>query len=73
MARYAIVHPASGIVVNVVEWDGNTATWQPPEGYQAVEDSEAKAGVGMTYKNGAFVPLPGGRPGEEAPAEGGTS
>jgi hypothetical protein len=63
MARYAMVQDASGIVVNVIEWDGDTATWQPPAGYTMVEDTESKAGPGYSYAGGQFVPPPGGNPG----------
>jgi hypothetical protein len=63
MARYAMVHHVTGFVANVIEWDGDTATWQPPDGYDMVEDREGKAGPGFTYKNGQFTPPPGGQPG----------
>lgn len=66
MARYAQVHDDSGFVVNVIEWDGNTATWQPPPGYTMVEDSEGKAGPGFTYDGTTFTPPPGGQPGTAA-------
>jgi hypothetical protein len=72
MARYAMVHDASGIVVNVIEWDGDTATWQPPAGYTMVEDKDNKAGPGGSYKDGGFAPVPAGVP-AEPPPEGGTS
>ena len=44
MARYAMVHDDSTIVVNVIEWDGNEETWAPPDGYTMVEDTEMQAG-----------------------------
>jgi hypothetical protein len=66
MARYAMVHSASGFVANVIEWDGNEENWMPPEGYEMVEDTEGKAGPGFTYVDGAFTPPPGGQPGTGA-------
>ena len=63
MARYAMVDDNSGIVVNVIEWDGNEANWRAPTGYTMVEDTEAKAGPGFSYADGAFTPPPGGEPG----------
>lgn len=61
MARYAMVHDESGIVVNVIEWDGNEETWGPPDGYTMVEDTEIAAGPGSTYEDGKFVPPPSGQ------------
>lgn len=66
MARYAMVDDGSQIVVNVIEWDGNEQTWKPPQGYTMVEDTEMKAGPGCSYKDGEFVPPPGGEPGTGA-------
>lgn len=47
-------------VANVIEWDGDTATWMPPPGYTMVGDPENKAGPGFTYEDGEFNPPPGG-------------
>jgi hypothetical protein len=63
MARYAMIDEASGIVVNVIEWDGDEATWKAPTGYVMVEDPDYKSGPGFTYENGTFTPPPGGQPG----------
>jgi hypothetical protein len=60
MARYAMVHSQFHYVANVIEWDGDEATWQPPAGYTMVEDPDSKAGPGYTYENGEFIPPPGG-------------
>jgi hypothetical protein len=34
--RYALVNKETKRVENIVEWDGNTATWQPPETHEAI-------------------------------------
>lgn len=54
MATYAIVQ--GGEVINVVAWDGNETTWQPPEGTTAVEVTAATgpAYFGGAYSNGVF-------------------
>jgi hypothetical protein len=69
MARYAMVDMGSGIVVNVIEWDGDTANWRPPDGYEMVEDVNNEASPGFTYQDGAFTPPPGGQPGAAAATE----
>jgi hypothetical protein len=58
MARYAMVQDASGVVVNVIEWDGNTETWQPPAGHTMVLDEPPSAGPGATYDGEKFIPPP---------------
>lgn len=60
---YAIISQSQ--VVNIVEWDG-TASWQPPEGCQAVPLTEG--GIGWSYINGQFVPPPEPEPEPEEPA-----
>jgi hypothetical protein len=60
MARYAMVQDASNIVVNVIEWDGNEATWMPPAGHTMVLDEPPSAGPGFTYDGTTFTPPPGG-------------
>ena len=35
MARYALIDD-NNIAVNVIEWDGDTSVWAPPEGQTAV-------------------------------------
>jgi len=67
MPRYAVIDEASGMVVNVIEWDGDEATWQPPAGHIMVEDTEGAAGPGFTYADGTFAPPPNDQP---APADG---
>jgi hypothetical protein len=61
-----MVQDASGIVVNVIEWDGNEATWKAPSGYTMVEDANGEAGPGFTYADSKFMPPPGGEPGTDA-------
>lgn len=36
MAAYFLVNKETNIVENIVEWDGNTDNWQPPETYLAL-------------------------------------
>lgn len=55
---YAIVATVAGTyygtvatvaeVVNVVMWDGNTATWQPPAGTEARADPDGTLQIGQT-------------------------
>lgn len=56
MARYAQVMDPPGFIVNVVEWDGDEATWTPPTGYTMVEDVNGEASPGGIYKGGIFYP-----------------
>jgi hypothetical protein len=52
--NYAIVE--SGVVVNVVIWDGQT-TWQPPSGANVVQIPDgAYVGIGSTYDGTNFGP-----------------
>jgi hypothetical protein len=37
---YAIINSAGGWLENIVLWDGNLETWQPPEGTYALAASE---------------------------------
>lgn len=52
--NYAIIS-STGLVVNIIEWDGATF-WQPPADHIAVVTTEA--GIGWTYVNGTFTPPP---------------
>ena len=52
---YAIVN-STGLVINVIEWDGKPP-WHPPEGCTAVKLTGG-AGIGWTYANGEFTPPP---------------
>lgn len=60
MARYAMIENTSGIVVNVIEWDGDEATWIPPTGHTMVEDTAVVAGSGQSYDGAAFREVPTG-------------
>jgi len=66
MARYAMVQDKSGVVVNVIEWNGDEATWRAPDGYTMVEDTKGEAGPGCSYDGTTFTPPPGGEPGTAA-------
>jgi hypothetical protein len=50
--NYAIIN-AEGLVINVVEWDGNVG-WQPPD--DCIIEPMAEGGIGWTYVDGALVP-----------------
>ena len=58
---YAIID-SEGLVINTVEWDGNTE-WQPPAGCSAVHLENG--GIGWSYVDGKFVLSVA--PAEEAP------
>ena len=54
MANYAIVE--KGKVINVSVWDGNTESWSPPEGQEAVLIPEGMPVTnGTKCKNGVFT------------------
>lgn len=52
---YVIVR--DGIIENVVEWDGDTAKWQPPEGTEAFP-APARVSPGWAWVDGAPVEPP---------------
>jgi hypothetical protein len=58
MARYAMVHEATGYVVNVIEWDGDETVMRPPAEHIMVEDNPPSAGPGFTYDGSKFNPPP---------------
>lgn len=51
---YAVVNLATGIVENVIVWNGGDE-WTPPEGCIAVPN-EIGAGIGWAYSEGVFTP-----------------
>lgn len=56
--RYAIVDE-DGLVINVVEWDGNDDEWNPPEDHIAVSCTGiAGVGPGATFNGTTFTPAP---------------
>ncbi len=52
MAAYAVIDE-NGIVVNAIEWDGESE-WTPPDGTIAVKFGDSGAGVGWKYVDGVF-------------------
>lgn len=63
--RYAILR--DGIVENITEWDGDTATWTPPDGTTAEKFPEGAISIGWLWNDGSPVdPLPAPEP-EPAP------
>lgn len=53
--RYAIID-VNNTVNNLIEWDGDVTTWQPPEDCQAVAVADdAFVTIGATYEGGQFV------------------
>jgi hypothetical protein len=55
--RWAMIQ--DGVVVNVCLWDGDTNTWQPPEGYLMEPVPEGSgAGIGWGWDGTNFVAPP---------------
>lgn len=52
--NYAVVRADTGIVENVVVWDG-VSEWLPPDGCFAVVNGDG-AGIGWSYVDGVFIP-----------------
>jgi hypothetical protein len=53
MNNYAIVE--NGLVVNVIVWEGNESTWQPPAGTQAILVPEnVSVSIGYTCNGTTF-------------------
>lgn len=40
MANYALINETGGWLENIIVWDGNLETWQPPEGTIAKQIEE---------------------------------
>lgn len=57
MLLYAVINTETGIVENVVVWDGSVESgWSPPEGCIAIQSDVA--GIGWTYVDGVFIAPP---------------
>lgn len=55
--NYAIV--ANGVVVNIIVWDGDTSTWQPPQGSTAVAIPDGTfVNIGYLYDGTSFSAPP---------------
>lgn len=52
MARYLVLD-ADGLVVNAVEWDGDTKKWQPLAGHSTMLN--AAGDIGQTWNGDSFV------------------
>ena len=55
MSTYALVDDNTNIVENIIMWDGNTETWQPPVGFYTVLLENTEAGIGWSYVDGVFI------------------
>lgn len=59
MDTYAIVE--NGAVTNVILWNGNTDSWQPPNGAEAVKlSAPGQAMIGYAYDGTSFSKPPQG-------------
>ncbi|MGQ7907216.1 hypothetical protein [Burkholderia sp. BC1] len=55
MKNYAVVK--DGIVINVIVWDGDEQSWQPPTGASAAEVPDEQAvSIGWRYDGSVFRP-----------------
>lgn len=55
MKTYAIVNSVTGLVENIIVWDG-VSEWDAPDGFLAVLADET--GIGWSYVDGVFVAPP---------------
>lgn len=53
MSIYAVIDQ-SGLIVNVINWDGE-AEWTPPENMTAVECGDENCQIGGRYSDGKFT------------------
>ena len=53
MANYAIIENQT--IINVIEWDGDTNNWSPPDKYIAVLLDTPSIGIGDSYIGGEFI------------------
>jgi hypothetical protein len=49
--NYLLINTETNVVDNVVVWDGNTQTWQPPKNYIWFVDEETEALVWALNEN----------------------
>lgn len=56
MSIYALINVSTAIVENIILWDGNIETWQPEEGYIAIQSDAAQ--IGWSYIDGEFIAPP---------------
>jgi hypothetical protein len=49
--KYAVIK--NGVVINIIEWDGETPYQYPEEGVELIQSDTA--GIGDKYINGEFV------------------
>lgn len=62
MKNYAVVNKSSGLVENIVIWDG-LAEWASPDGTSTIETDSAS--IGWSYSDGKFSPPPEIQPSDE--------
>lgn len=55
MSTYAVINTKTGIVENIVSWDGESE-WLPPDGTIAIPTDEG--GIGWSYADGVFTEPP---------------
>jgi len=54
VSTYALIE--SGSVINMIAWDGDTETWQPPAGQTAVPiPAETFVDLGYIYSGNEFA------------------
>lgn len=60
MGTYALISSSTGVVDNIIIWDGTEESgYSVPEGFFAVEyTQEIPAGPGYAYADGIFTPPP---------------
>lgn len=53
MNTYLLIE--NGVVVNAIVWDGDSQTWEPPQGVTAVAIPDgSSAWIGWSYDGGVF-------------------
>lgn len=50
MSNYHIINTTTNIVVNTVEWDGDSSVWSPPTDHIGV--AHTQGGIGLKYNSG---------------------